>query len=215
MGTRVDPAGTGPAGQESAEKRRRLIGYAGVAAVVVAGVSVGAIAASITDQASEETAPARAVFLPSRADQVGVSLDEAGCSDVEEPAIQQSRIIQVDEQHPPYTSTPPTSGPHYLGALSAGIYWIAHDPEAVVANLAEGDVVVWHTGFDTRKEQDELKGLFVLFKSNEIVAVSGEDLGLEQPIVLTAWGKLQECEKFSGEAIADFFEKYRGLGPGF
>jgi hypothetical protein len=215
MGTRVDPAGTGPAERErAAGRRRKLIGYAGVAAVVVAGVGVGAIAASISDQ-SEEPAPTRTVFLPSRVDQVGVSLDEAGCSEVEEPAIQQSRIIQVDEQHPPYTSTPPTSGPHYLGALSAGIYWVPHDPEAVVANLAEGDVVVWHTGFDTRKEQDQLKGLFVLFKSNEIVAVSGEELGLEQPIVLTAWGKLQECEKFSGEAIADFFEKYRGLGPGF
>ncbi|HEV3474368.1 MAG TPA: DUF3105 domain-containing protein [Actinomycetota bacterium] len=188
-----------------------------MAAVIAAGVTAGALAGTLTGggESEEASGPRFTVPIPTSSRQVGVPIDEAGCTDVREPEIQPSRIIAPEEKHPPYSSVPPTSGPHYVGPLSAAIYWVPNDPEALVANLAQGDIVVYHTGFDEIKEQNELKGLFVYLHSEEILATPGEPLGLKHPIVLTAWGKLQECEQFSGEAIHRFFDKYRGLGPGF
>lgn len=217
MKTRANVAGSASGkGAEPAGGIRRLLGYGGVAAVVVGGVATGVVLGAATgdNEPTPERSPLYSVRIPSSSRQVGVPLADAGCSEVTEPELQPSRVLAPEESHPPYSSTPPTSGPHSIGSLNAAIYWIPHEPEAVVANLAEGDVVVWHTGFDTREEQNELKGLFAHFRSEEILAVPGDPLGLKHPIVLTAWGKLQECQRFSGQAIERFFNEHKGLGPG-
>jgi hypothetical protein len=185
--------------------------------VIVAGLGVGALAAGVF-RGDPEVAPTpesiNEVFIPSTATEVGVPAGEAGCSDVESPEVQDPYVVQVDEKHDPYTSTPATSGAHYAGPLSPAIYWIEHDPEAIVANLAQGDIVMYHNGYDKREEQDVIKGLFVYFASEEIMAVPGDHLNLDGEIVLTSWGKIQTCEKLSGEAVEQFFFENRGRAPG-
>jgi hypothetical protein len=192
------------------------VAYAGVAAIVAGGLAAGTLLGSLTrEQPTSERSPLYSVKIPSSSRQVGVPLQDAGCSEVQEPKVQPSQVVVPDEEHEPYSSTPPTSGAHYAVPMSPAIYWAPDDPEAAVANLAVGDVVVWHSGFDTLEEQNEMKGLFVYFRSEDILAVPGDDLGLRGRIVLTAWGKLQVCEEFSGEAIHRFFDEYRGQGPGY
>jgi hypothetical protein len=183
-------------------------------AVGAVAAAVGVAAALATGGAQPSEPPGRVVKIPTRFDQIGVPADEAGCSPVRSPKVQPNAVVSSAEpEHPPYSSTPPTSGWHFFDPLPAAGYLLPHDPEAVVANLADGDVAVWHVGL-TEEERQDLIGLFVLLKSEYILAVSGEELGLDHKIVLTAWGKLQECEQLSGPVIARFFERYRGLGPG-
>ena len=196
----------------------KIVRWVVAAAVLVGGIGAGFLVSLARDE-DPEPAPektVRSVDLVTRVDQVGVPPGKAGCSEVEEPKVQPAEVFFGTEEgvtHPPYSSTPPTSGWHYLEPIDEAIYYQPHDPEALVANLAEGDVVVYHTGL-TDAARDELIGLFVLFESNFILAVPGDDLGLEDEIVLTAWGKLQRCERLSGEAIESFFYRYRGQGPG-
>lgn len=183
-------------------------------AVGAVAAAVGVAAALATGGAQPPEPPGTTAKLPTKIAQIGVPADQAGCSPVRSPEIQPAvEVDGADAKHPPYSSTPPTSGWHLVHPLPPAGYLTPHDPEFVVANLAEGDVAVWHVGL-TEKERQDLIGLFVLLKSEYILAVSGEELGLDHKIVLTAWGKLQECEKFSGQAIARFFNRYRGLGPG-
>jgi hypothetical protein len=207
-----------PVRSKTGAARSRLARWLAVGAVVVTGLAAGFLAATLApdDPSGEDRGGAlNPGPIPRRLDLIGVSREEAGCSDVESPPVQRTRIVVPDQKHPPYSSTPPTSGPHFLSALPAAIYFQPHQPEQVVSNLAQGDVVVWHTGVATTQEKrNQLIGLFLLYRSEELVAVEGSDLGLEDPIVLTAWGKLQRCERFSGEAVADFFERYKGRGPG-
>jgi hypothetical protein len=206
-----------PARSKTGPARSRIAPWLALGAVVVTGLAAGFLGATaIREIPSREDRPGFDLGpVPRRLDLIGVPAEEAGCSDVESPPVQKTRIISPDQKHRPYTSTPPTSGAHFLTPLPAAIYYTPHVPEQVVSNLAVGDVVVWHTGvFTTEAKRNHLLGLFLLYRSEELVAVEGGELGLEDPIVLTAWGKLQRCERFSGQAVADFFERYKGRGPG-
>ena len=54
------------------------------------------------------------------------------------------RHIQVGEQHEPYNSDPPTSGPHYAQPAQAGFYDEALPDEQLVHNLEHGYIVIWY-----------------------------------------------------------------------
>jgi hypothetical protein len=215
--TRKVPKFVRDRGKDSQERKlsRTTARWIVIALIAVGALVGGIVAASLATGPEDVPEPTDGIVveLPQSVSEVGVPLAEAGCSGVESPTIQGSRIVNPEEKHVAYSSKPPTSGPHYLGPLDPAIYWIPNDPEAVVSNLAVGDVAVWHTGL-TPDQQTELKGLFVLLHSEDILATAGDDLELEDEIVLTAWGKLQRCNRLSGEAIADFFQRYRGGGPG-
>lgn len=152
------------------------------------------------------------VPIPQNPSDVGVPLAEAGCTEVIEPPIQKAVEVGDGEEHPEYSSNPPTSGWHHRSPIPPALYYVPAPPEAMVAAMAKGDVIMWHTGL-TYEETQDLHGLFIYFEDEAITGTSGEDLGLKDPIVMTAWGKLQRCEEISGEAIATFFETYRGNGP--
>ena len=54
------------------------------------------------------------------------------------------RHIQIGEQHEPYNSDPPTSGPHYAQPAQAGFYDEALPDEQLVHNLEHGYIVIWY-----------------------------------------------------------------------
>ena len=198
--------------------RRRSRPLALGAFVLVAG-AIGVLTWSALSDGSSEPTPAPSptpspevsvLPIPQSPSEVGVPLAEAGCTPVEEPRLQRLRLTSTDE-HPEYSSNPPTSG-WYQGPPPPALYYVPIGPEPAVGAMAKGDVIVWHTGL-TYDETQLLHGLFIYFKDEAITGASGEELGLEEPIVLTAWGKLQRCEKISGEAIATFFTTHRGKGP--
>lgn len=192
-----------------------------VTALVALGAAGGGLTWSLLsgDEAPPEPTPSPTATpspdvsvlpIPQNPSEVGVPLSEAGCGDVEEPR-DQGLHLATGTEHPGYSSNPPTSG-WYQAPPPPALYYIPIGPEAAVGAMAKGDVIVWHTGL-TFPETQLLHGLFIYFEDEAITGTSGEDLRLEDPIVLTAWGKLQRCEKISGEAIATFFETYRGDGP--
>jgi len=156
--------------------------------------------------------PSYTVQLPSTIEEAGVPPSEAGCGELERPEEQDNVVISPGDSHPPYSSSPPTSGWHFLGSVSPALYYQPIQPENLVTNLAEGDVVIWHTGLSDDELLD-LKGLMVLFASEQVVGVPGDTLSLEHSIVLTAWGRLQRCEKLSGPVVHQFIERFVGKGP--
>ncbi|MDZ4284196.1 MAG: DUF3105 domain-containing protein, partial [Patescibacteria group bacterium] len=46
--------------------------------------------------------------------------------------------------HDPYTSNPPTSGPHYPDAIKAGVYDEPVAEEYLVHNMEHGHVILWY-----------------------------------------------------------------------
>ncbi|MGH2711101.1 MAG: DUF3105 domain-containing protein [Actinomycetota bacterium] len=184
-------------------------------------VAIGGIAAVVAGDDLESKPPSIAagptldytVDIPKAIDEAGVPASEAGCSDIETPPDQGSHQVDLGEGHPAYSSTPPTSGWYTLAGLTPALYYSPiSEPEALVRNMAEGGVVIWHSGL-TEQELGDLKGAMVLLESDQLVGLPGDDFGLDQKIVLTAWGHLQRCDEVSGEAIAVFFEQFVGKGP--
>lgn len=202
-------------------KRIPPAALAGVVLVAIVGGGLLASAA-LRDETPEPAAapspgatpsPEGSVLpIPQSPSDVGVPLEDAGCTQVIEPKDQGAHQIGQRGEHPPYSSTPPTSGWYAAEPVPPALYYIPVPPEAALSTLVRGSVVVWHTGL-TPAEEELLHGLFIYFEDEGITGASGEDLGLKEPIVLTAWGKLQRCDEISGEAIATFFTTYRGQGP--
>ena len=203
----------------------RRFAWIGVALLVTGGVAAAAVLSggepepspspspSLSPSPSPTQPPVFSFVVPDDPSEVGAPLAEAGCGPVQQPELQKPTEVKPGDKHPPYSSTPPTSGAHYPDGPGGGVFFVPHDPEAVVASMARGDVVVWHTGF-SKGMRNDLIGLLTYFESDFLMAQPGDEMKLDHEMVLTAWGHLQECEEFSGEAVEQFFLNYRGRGPG-
>lgn len=136
--------------------------------------------------------------------------------------IQGQNHIQIGEPHDPYTSEPPTSGPHYDAPVQAGFYDEAPQDEYLVHNMEHGHVIIWYNCTGLSAEAcDQLKadirnvmgsaGLSVITGTLKLVAVPRPTL--DNPIVLTSWGHMQELDRFDRDAILTFIRAYRDEAP--
>lgn len=182
--------------QRSAARRRNLITI--VVATVVLGLVIGAI---VLQRRSEE---------PSGP--VGVAASEAGCGSIERPEEQGRDHIEVGAPHPPYSSSPPTSGPHYETPASTGFYPSPLEPEQVVHNLEHSQIVIWYRPDVSETTLDQIEAI-VDQEPLATVAVPYDDIEGSASFVLTAWGASQSCARVSQEVIDDFRRQFQGKGP--
>ena len=187
-----------------AQRKRNLVTT--VVALLVAGGVVGAI---YVQREAESTAIAT----------YGVAPDAANCGDVEEHEIMGADHIEAGGAHEPYSTNPPTSGPHYnaagLGPVQAGFYEDAAEapPEGVVHNLEHGMIVFYYNP-DAPAEVIEDLELAVEDESVASVATPWSQIEGDANFVMTAWGVSQSCEEVSREVVNDFRKKYQGIaGP--
>lgn len=120
--------------------------------------------------------------------------------------------VAPGQEHPPYTSTPATSGPHYVQPL-APVRWGVHgatlDPEEYVHNLEHGGIGVF---YDCPEGCDELvQQLSDLV--NEAVDNGGKVLmaphpGMDSRIALAAWTFLDTFDQFEEDRIRNFVEAH-------
>ncbi|MFT7648750.1 MAG: hypothetical protein ACI8Y4_003502 [Candidatus Poriferisodalaceae bacterium] len=107
-----------------------------------------------------------------------------------------------------YASSTPTSGAHDSRAPSCGVYATPLQPSLAVHALEHGTVVLWCDA-----AQPELAGALAdvanEFSSHVIVSPS---LGLDQPVVATAWNRLKAYPDAVAE-VQEFVETYRRRGP--
>jgi hypothetical protein len=187
-----------------AQRRRNLITTA-VALLVLAGV-VTAIVVQRKEETQELT-------------NYGVSEAEANCGEITNEKIMSADHIEVGSAHEPYTTNPPSSGPHYnaagLGPVQTGFYENASEapPEGVVHNLEHGMIVFYYNPNAPAEVIDDLKNA-VEDERIASVATPWSNLDPEVNFVMTAWGESQACEAVSRDVVNDFRKEFQGIaGP--
>jgi hypothetical protein len=145
-------------------------------------------------------------------DKVGVSEAAAGCSAVREHEEQPADHIAVGEQHPPYSSDPPTSGPHFEQPAVAQFYSEPLPPEQVVHNLEHGQIVIWYSTDAPEGVVDNIQTV-VRQEPTATLAVPYPGVPEDKTFVLTAWGASMACEQVSQVAVNEFRTTYQGKGP--
>jgi len=195
------------AAQRRAHRRSNLITI-GVAAVVGALVVGGIVYQRSTGEGGVSG-------------NVGVSEAAANCERVESFEAQDADHIDVGAPHPPYNSTPPSSGPHYETPANPGFYAEPLPPEQVIHNLEHGFVVIWYRSDAPDSTIEDIEAI-TRQELPATVAVPFDDIDTPHQFALTAWvevgpdeqrGQLQLCERVSQAVIDDFRRKYQGRGP--
>lgn len=189
---------------KKAHRRRNL-----VTTVIALAVAGGVVALVINDR----NRAAREL------EDFGVAAAEANCGDVQEQEEQSRDHIDVGAPHAPYTTNPPTSGPHYnsagLGPVQTGFYEDASEapPEGVVHNLEHGQIVIY---YNPDAPDDVIADIELAVKSEPSATVATPFTGIEGSanLVLTAWTVAQSCEQVSLEVVNEFRSAYQGVaGP--
>jgi hypothetical protein len=111
-----------------------------------------------------------------------------------------------------YTSRFPTSGPHFSTWTEPGVYDRAERPSHLVHALEHGNVVI----YVDRPEPaviETLEAWAALYDGRWDGIVLVPMAGLGQGVVLTAWTKRLDLERFDSAAAAAFIDAYRGRGP--
>ncbi len=184
--------------QRRTVRRRNLI-TTGIAVVVLAG----AVALIIAER-TRESAP------------VGVAASEASCEPIQTYEPQKATHIEEGAGHPPYTSTPPTSGPHYVDPAQPGFYPAPLQPEQLVHNLEHGQIVMWYRPDAPEETIAAIEALIDRqppAQGASLLAAPYDGVPDSDSFVLTAWGASQSCDRVSQEVVDEFRARYQGLGP--
>lgn len=140
---------------------------------------------------------------------VGAAAREAGCSQTEEFPEQGRNHIPLEEEHEPYNSNPPTSGPHFASPADWGVYRDRIEPEVLVHNLEHGGIVIHYKDL----EEDQIEVLEDLVESfgDGVILVPADDI--DHPLALSAWQNLRTCQRPSEDVIRGFVGRFCGKGP--
>lgn len=189
---------------KTAHRKRNLTTT--LVALLVAG---GVVAAIVVQRNAETTALTN----------YGVSEQDANCGEIEDQEVMSADHIDVGAPHEPYTTNPPTSGPHYnsagLGPVQTGLYEDAAEapPEGILHNMEHGMIVIYYNP-DAPADVIEAIDLAVEDESSATVATPWADIEGDANLVLTAWGESQSCEQVSRDVVNAFRKKFQGIaGP--
>ena len=122
--------------------------------------------------------------------------------------------IAVGASHPPYSSDPPTSGPHYDQPAPAGFYDKPLPDEELIHNLEHGHIWI---AYDCSKLTDcegvkqQLRQLVASYKQWKIVVTPRQNK--DAAIALAAWGWLQKLNSYDEPSIRRFVDAWRDKGP--
>ena len=111
-----------------------------------------------------------------------------------------------------YDTDFPTSGPHWPSPTRPGFYTQPQPNEALVHAIEHGNIVVY---YDQLSEEDlaTLQGWTSFYTSNWAAVTAVPHSGLDERVVMTAWGHRLRLDGFDPAPMAAFIEAYRGRGP--
>lgn len=128
-----------------------------------------------------------------------------------------SAHIADGAEHEPYSTNPPTSGPHYSAPAPAGVKESQLPDETVIHNLEHGYVVINYRPDLPAEQIQELKRIFEALPPsplfNKTKAILMPRAQNEQAISLTAWGFLLHMNAPSETKIKQFYEAHVDGGP--
>ncbi len=134
------------------------------------------------------------------------------------------RHVATGSDPGPYSSDPPTSGPHYGQPMSAGFYEDG-DPETQYAypegyllhSSEHGYVIFWYNCDVLESEQactelkDDIRSVMGLALGVKLIAFPWHSLDV--PVVMTSWGYMQRFEEFDKGLARTFIETNRNRAP--
>ena len=121
--------------------------------------------------------------------------------------------IEVGDDHLPYHTDPPTSGPH-AGAAPNGFYDSPVPDENVVHNLEHGYVAI---SYDCEKLADcdtvknNIRQLLKRYNNHQLMAVPRQNR--DAPLALTAWQRIDLLDEYDEDRLVAFIEAWRGRAP--
>jgi type IV secretory pathway VirB10-like protein len=188
-----------------AARRRNLITL-GLAVVVAAGV----VYLIVTQRNASNSPKASSAAY-------GVSASSANCSAVKSFKPQPAKHISLNATHPPYNSTPPTSGWHYpppIAPIDPGYYppSTPQAPEYVLHNLEHGEIAIWYKPTASQSMISDLQKA-VNEQPTATVAVPYDQVPAPYNIAITAWAHVEYCGQVSKDAIDVFRKTFQGHGP--
>ncbi|NLG73215.1 MAG: DUF3105 domain-containing protein [Chloroflexi bacterium] len=144
------------------------------------------------------------------------------------PAMGEEVAVMPDTRHVPegtnpgpYNTNPPTSGRHYEVTLRPGFYnegdiQVTHPEGHLVHNLEHGYVIFWYNcSILSEQECAELKeaiqAVMEAENYNKVIAFPWNSI--EEPVVLTSWGRLLRMERFDADLARDFVQRNRNKAP--
>jgi Protein of unknown function (DUF3105) len=217
------------AAANAAAQRKRMVGY-GAAILLVSAVVVILVVVIVgggDDGGGSENVGGS--VLPdggSVPDQKVTDLDEAakaaGCELKSFKGTSREHTDDLAEQIQ-YSSSPPTSGKHYVEPAEDGAYDEAPDPKQLVHSMEHGRVIIW---FKPNLPADDRADLAALFNEDTYqMLITPDPTRMKYQVAATAWnaeplqngtGRLLGCPKMNAEvfdAIRAFKDEHRSNGP--
>jgi hypothetical protein len=119
-----------------------------------------------------------------------------------------AHIETAETPHQPYSSDPPTSGPH-LGYIAPwGVHGKPIAKELQVHNLEDGGVIVNYRPDCEGQVLNSLRSVVARYPDHVILAPYP---GLDRCIALTAWARIDKFDQFDERRVARFIDAYRGI----
>ncbi len=123
--------------------------------------------------------------------------------------IGNQHLESIEEEHVPYNTSPPTSGPHLNQKAPWGVSNEQIVDEMQVHNLEDGGVIIH---YDPEQIDDATKtSLEDVMNRYPDKVILEPYADLETPIVLTAWTKIDKLQAFDEDEITSFIAAYRGI----
>ena len=130
-----------------------------------------------------------------------------------------SNHIDGDRSFSDYSTTPPTSGPHWNQASSPAaparcdIYDEEIRDERIVHNMEHGHVVISHNLQDPDQvAQLEQVSNDLEFKSNWLLVRPYSKIDSDE-VAITSWGWIQKFQGVDAEGIKAFYDAHRNQAP--
>jgi len=116
-------------------------------------------------------------------------------------------LATANDQHEPYNSEPPTSGPH-LGYIAPwGVHTRPIPRELQVHNLEDGGVLVQYNC----ECPDLVEKLTAIVRKYDKFVILAPYPDMKTRIALTAWTRIDAFTEFDEGRVRRFVEAYRGI----
>jgi hypothetical protein len=173
-------------------------------------VRTGALRLTLTGSAVGELGPHEAVC--------GEHTDEGLAGDLVPLMTRPDGSVNVDhfytgDGYPrpfPYSTNPPTSGPHASSWVPEGIYDTPKDDTMLVHNLEHGHVIVTYHPSVPAAVVERLRTVVGLY-SEEVLLVPRP--ANDVPIALVSWGRILKMAEYDEPAVQNFIDRNRAHGP--